>query len=312
MTTRCLSSYAPQVLGLLICFVSFGAYMHLSPFASESDDRLAQICQVQIFFSLLAGVVLFGNPPEMDQVDLNARSEAIGVILVIMLAVPPIVAVVGSNPLTTKVLFHPQRRKKLFKMLDKYLYEPVALWRLELRVGAPRGASLRRARKIKAKLGKRLEQALAEQPPQDLANAGLETVEASAAAVAWAVEHRSEYQLRAALDEPLAFLSRTESARKKMLAGSATSTSQAPDSPMEQFSVGVGASSKRQGGQHLMRLRAAGQMKATSRAPIKVTQVSLDIEAGASSTSSAQVDAAEKGAEGDHDHDVTEAHYLHI
>jgi hypothetical protein len=226
-----------MVLGLIICFISFGLYMQLSPFVRDSDDFLAQLCQFQIFFSLVAGVVLYGDPPE-------AQQNAIGVILSIMLAIPPVVAIVGNNPFTTKVLFHPQRRRKFFKALDKYVVEPVAHRWLELRIGAPRDASLRRERKVKVKLGKRLEQRLAEQPPQDLQAHGLQTAEARATAVAWAVANRSEYSLRAAVDEPsnaLGFILATERVRcgtsQPATAGSPSTTSGAPAAGLDAASA---------------------------------------------------------------------------
>ena len=54
-------SVAQLVFGLLICFISFGAYMLLSPYVEPSDDRLAQLCQMQIFFSLVSSLLLRFN-----------------------------------------------------------------------------------------------------------------------------------------------------------------------------------------------------------------------------------------------------------
>ena len=39
------------VLGLIICFISFGAYMAIAPYRFDQHDRLSQICQAQIFFT---------------------------------------------------------------------------------------------------------------------------------------------------------------------------------------------------------------------------------------------------------------------
>ena len=47
----------PQlILGLLICFISFGLYMMFSPYLEDKHDYVSQICQLQIFFALLSGV----------------------------------------------------------------------------------------------------------------------------------------------------------------------------------------------------------------------------------------------------------------
>jgi len=200
-------SLEQMVLGLLICFISFGAYMYLSPYVRDSDDFLAVLCQFQIFFSLLVGVILFGNPPE-------AQSQALGFILSVMLAVPPIVAIIGNNPFTTSVLLHPQRRAKLMALLDKYVFDPVADMFLSVRVGQPRDASLRSARRTKAKIGKKLAVRVASLPAQELQFVGLGDEGAREAAISWAVEHRSEYQLRAALDDPIAFFCRVQQASK--------------------------------------------------------------------------------------------------
>jgi hypothetical protein len=49
----------PQLIfGLLVCFITFGEYMMSTPFADMFDNRLAQLCQVEIFFCLLSSIVL--------------------------------------------------------------------------------------------------------------------------------------------------------------------------------------------------------------------------------------------------------------
>lgn len=55
-----------------------------APFIDDGDDLLSQVCQLQIFFSLLSAIVLKTNP----------NSEAMGYILPAMIMVPPIAAVV--------------------------------------------------------------------------------------------------------------------------------------------------------------------------------------------------------------------------
>ena len=42
----------------MICFVAFGAYVHCDPYEDRGNDMVAALCQMQIFFSLLASVAL--------------------------------------------------------------------------------------------------------------------------------------------------------------------------------------------------------------------------------------------------------------
>ena len=51
-------SSSQLIFGLMICFLTFGMFMLWSPYISDDDDRVAQLCQVQIFFSLLASLLL--------------------------------------------------------------------------------------------------------------------------------------------------------------------------------------------------------------------------------------------------------------
>jgi len=74
-------------IGLILCFITFGAYMMHAPFEDSGDDFLSQICQLQIFFSLLASIVLQTNPD----------SGAMGVILPILIFVPPISAFIFES-----------------------------------------------------------------------------------------------------------------------------------------------------------------------------------------------------------------------
>ena len=74
-------------VGLIICFMVFGAYMMWAPFIDDGDDFLSQICQLQIFISLLSTIVLKANPD----------SQFMSIFLVVMLATPPILAFVFES-----------------------------------------------------------------------------------------------------------------------------------------------------------------------------------------------------------------------
>ena len=56
---------AQLIFGLVVCFLTFGAYMMFSPYAADNDDRIAQLCQVQIFFALLCAVMLKYTPEQL-------------------------------------------------------------------------------------------------------------------------------------------------------------------------------------------------------------------------------------------------------
>ena len=51
-------SAAQLVFGLMVCFVCFGVYVAFDPFEDRGNDAVAKLCQLQIFFSLLASVAL--------------------------------------------------------------------------------------------------------------------------------------------------------------------------------------------------------------------------------------------------------------
>ena len=52
------SGVTQLIFGLMVCFVTFGGYMMYAPFVADDDDRVASLCQVQIFFALLASIAL--------------------------------------------------------------------------------------------------------------------------------------------------------------------------------------------------------------------------------------------------------------
>ena len=39
-------SVSQLMFGLVICFITFGAYMLLNPYVDDADDRFAELCQV--------------------------------------------------------------------------------------------------------------------------------------------------------------------------------------------------------------------------------------------------------------------------
>ena len=73
-----MGSVAQLTYGLLVCFLSFGAFTLLQPYASDSDDRLAQLCQVQVFFALVASIILnWQDDQESEGIERNSGLDAI-------------------------------------------------------------------------------------------------------------------------------------------------------------------------------------------------------------------------------------------
>ena len=84
------------ILGLLICFLSFGAYMLASPYLELKHDYVSRLCQAQIFFALLAGIVLKAEPTE-------STVDNFGLILTFLCVLPPLAIAVLVSPYSTYV-----------------------------------------------------------------------------------------------------------------------------------------------------------------------------------------------------------------
>ena len=83
------------IYGLMICFVSFGAYVHFDPYEDRGNDAVARLCQMQIFFSLLASVALTSASEQ------NAGSN-MDILLVVLYCLPVRLPShsLGGSPLT--------------------------------------------------------------------------------------------------------------------------------------------------------------------------------------------------------------------
>ena len=79
-----IGSSAQLICGLLVCFVSFGMYASYAPHANQADSRLSKICQVSLFFSLVSSITL-----KMEE---DESAEELGIVLLVLLAVPPVIA----------------------------------------------------------------------------------------------------------------------------------------------------------------------------------------------------------------------------
>jgi len=84
-------SASQLVFGLMVCFVAFGAYVHFDPYEDRGNDAVAALCQMQIFFSLLASVALTSAS---DDTGTN-----MGVLLVVLYFLPVGLAIFLESPL---------------------------------------------------------------------------------------------------------------------------------------------------------------------------------------------------------------------
>ena len=75
--------------GLLVCFATFGAYMMYAPYIEDSDDKLSQLAQLQIFLTLLSSLALSAVPP----------SEVVGQLVTVILFLVPLIGVALETPL---------------------------------------------------------------------------------------------------------------------------------------------------------------------------------------------------------------------
>jgi len=107
--------------------------MMLSPYADPSDDRLAQLCQMQIFFSLVSSLLL-----RLDQVNTAAGGES-------AVNLEALLCTFTFLPLAFAVIIHALDeglydyfRDTWFLPADEWLRPRVVPYLTKLRVGAAR------------------------------------------------------------------------------------------------------------------------------------------------------------------------------
>ena len=75
--------------GLLVAFFSFGGYMLYRPLDDPNDQRLSQMCQTQIFLTLVSSAALREQPPNFE----------LNVLVTVSLFAMPVMAFVLETPL---------------------------------------------------------------------------------------------------------------------------------------------------------------------------------------------------------------------
>jgi len=101
------------VLGLLICFLSFGAYMALSPFRQFKHDLVSQLSQLQIFLTFLIAVLLKGDRSEM-------KTDQLDRILCTVSLIPPFCCAIIIAP-TSKYFLDEDKRERVLRFTGRML-----------------------------------------------------------------------------------------------------------------------------------------------------------------------------------------------
>jgi amino acid transporter len=106
-------SASQLIFGLMVCFLTFGTYVSLSPYADEADDTLAKISQVQIFFTLLSAIALTFQKLAPDD------NSSLDVLLIVCLVIPFACALLMETPLH-KLFLQEERRQMFASAVEKF------------------------------------------------------------------------------------------------------------------------------------------------------------------------------------------------
>ena len=82
-------SGAQLIFGIIVCFGTFGVYMLLNPYVSVGEDRLAQLCQTQIFLVLVLSLSLRQSQEDKSE----AEEHNIDVALTVLIIAPIVMSV---------------------------------------------------------------------------------------------------------------------------------------------------------------------------------------------------------------------------
>jgi len=82
------------MFGLIVCFVTFGAYTYHLPYDESKSNFLAQICQCQIFFALLSSVALRFAATSIT----SAGTDLLDYVLTTLTLLPGIILTVFQSP----------------------------------------------------------------------------------------------------------------------------------------------------------------------------------------------------------------------
>lgn len=84
---------AQLIWGLLVNFITFGAYMMFAPFVNPSDDQMQQLAQGQIFITMVSSIGPKMTPPD----------STLDSIVSICFFIVPLFAIVMETPLVDEL-----------------------------------------------------------------------------------------------------------------------------------------------------------------------------------------------------------------
>ena len=87
-------SISQLIFGLMVCFITFGMFIHYDPFEEGGDDVLAWLCQGQIFFSLLSSIALSYDEEQ------RAASRNLDFLLVTLWVLPLVLSAFLLSPIS--------------------------------------------------------------------------------------------------------------------------------------------------------------------------------------------------------------------
>ena len=107
-------SVSQLIFGLVVCFLTFGAHMLYTPYVEHADDRLAQLCQCQIFFALLSSIALkYDAATRVDATNMDA-------LLSVLVLTPVSLGFIIETPIG-ETLAAPKQRSKLLRSASALL-----------------------------------------------------------------------------------------------------------------------------------------------------------------------------------------------
>ena len=136
-----MGSAAQLTTGLIICFITAMLYAAYSPYLDQSDGRLATACQVTLHFALVSSILL--------KMERDTSADSIGVLLIISMAIPPLIAFIFQTEVDMVGAFGLARVTNAISVLFERTVGACIVYLLEvpdeapMTSGAPSAANMR-------------------------------------------------------------------------------------------------------------------------------------------------------------------------
>ena len=80
------------MIGLVVCFITFGVFQWFRPYRDPSDNLLQMLCQIGIFFALLSKIIL-DHPSAIDN---KESQDALSALLIVLILTPLVVTLLHA------------------------------------------------------------------------------------------------------------------------------------------------------------------------------------------------------------------------